>query len=182
VFSANYFGALNELFVNHKTVSSFFNAAQWRPLIAGDGESALCEFCVSSGADALTRSRAYTHFMSFLFGILEECGVEAETQEEKLYRAAVGYCLENYKNPLLHVQDVASALGISKATLCRLFSQRHGGVKAFINQARVEYAMVLLRTTEIGVAQVAEKAGFVDVSVFYRAFKRRFGYAPSESR
>lgn len=182
VFSSNYFGALNELFANHKTVNSFFTAEQWQPLVAGDGETTLREFCVSEDADMLTQAQAYTRFMAFLLGVLEVCGVEVEKQEEKLYRVAVGYCLENYKNPHLRVQDVAAALGISKATLCRLFSQRHGGVKMFINQARVEYAMVLLRTTDMGVAQIAEKAGFAEVSVFYRAFKRRFGYAPSENR
>ncbi len=108
--------------------------------------------------------------------------MESESPQDKLYRAAVSYCLENYKEAQLCVADIAAAMGVSRATLCRLFAERHGGVKAYINRVRVDYAHYLLQNTDLRIAQIAEEAGFAEVSTFYRAYRRRFGEAPTERR
>ena len=183
VFSPNYFGELKEVFFSCKPKSGFFTQAQWHPFLEGEAEESLTSLCLESeDGDQLARAQGNVRTLAFLFDVLRSCGVESEPPQDKLYRAAVSYCLENYKDAQLCVADVAAAMGVSRATLCRLFAERHGGVKAYINRVRVDYARYLLQTTDLRIAQIAEEAGFAEVSTFYRAYRRRFGEAPTERR
>jgi AraC-like DNA-binding protein len=84
-------------------------------------------------------------------------------------------------------QELGSArlcrqFNISRATLYRLF-QDVGGIDAFIRDRRLDRCSADLMDAGLGrgrVREVAERLGFMDPSQFNRAFRRRFGTAPSD--
>lgn len=71
--------------------------------------------------------------------------------------------------------------GVSRSMVYRLFAS-HGGVERFVTKARLERCYEELRRVDperVRVADVAASWGFFDASAFSRAFRKRFGKAPS---
>jgi AraC-like DNA-binding protein len=83
----------------------------------------------------------------------------------------------------LDAEMLATALGLSRSTLYRLF-EPYRGVASFVLDRRLAHARRALcdpqDTRHIGV--LAGDFGFVDPSHFSRAFRRRFGITPVEQR
>lgn len=81
------------------------------------------------------------------------------------------------------LEQVAAAAGVSPPTVTRLF-RRHLGTSplAWVLDARVEAAKLLLTTTALPVAQVARRVGFGDAYYFSRQFRRRTGTTPTTWR
>jgi AraC-like DNA-binding protein len=79
---------------------------------------------------------------------------------------------------------IAARLGMSRSTLYRLFGET-GGVLAYIRDRRLIRAMrILVRgdgARPLRIAQLAYAVGFADEKTFRRAFRRRFGFIPSEA-
>lgn len=80
----------------------------------------------------------------------------------------------------LTVQEIASHVGCSPATLGRVFRRHTGaGPKNWITDEKMRTAKHLLRTTNWTVKEVAEKLAFFDPYHFSRQFKRHVGVPPS---
>lgn len=78
---------------------------------------------------------------------------------------------------------IAAACGLSGAHLARAFRQSTGlPPHAWLNKARVERAMVLLRERRKSLSDIALECGFSDQSHFTRVFARRVGLAPGAWR
>lgn len=183
VFSPSHFGEIKDVFFSYKPKDGFFSREQLLPLLNGNAIEEIEKECKNAGeGDSFFGAHMNVRVLSLLFDILRSCGIESVTPQDYLYRSAVSYCLENFKNSQLSVTDVAFAVGVSKATLCRLFTKRHGGVKSYINQVRIDYARYLLQNTNLHISQIAEKAGFTETGTFYRAYRRSFGEAPTKWR
>ncbi|ACA15075.1 transcriptional regulator, AraC family [Methylobacterium sp. 4-46] len=79
---------------------------------------------------------------------------------------------------------IAAQLGLSRSTLYRLFGET-GGVLAYIRDRRLMRAMRLLVRSDAAqpmrISQLAYAVGFADEKTFRRAFRRRFGFLPSEA-
>ncbi len=79
---------------------------------------------------------------------------------------------------------IAARLGMSRSTLYRLFGET-GGVLAYIRDRRLIRAMrILVRgdaARPLRISQLAYAVGFADEKTFGRAFRRRFGFIPSEA-
>jgi AraC family transcriptional regulator len=75
--------------------------------------------------------------------------------------------------------SIATACGLSPSHFARAF-RRSTGVPphAWLNQARVERAMLLLRQRSQSLSAIALECGFVDQSHFTRVFVRRVGLTP----
>lgn len=90
---------------------------------------------------------------------------------------------ENLRSPRLNPERICRLAGVSRSQLYRLFEPL-GGVAHHIQTERLRQVHRVLAdplgTREIH--RVAEDAGFYDASTFSRAFRREFGYAPSELR
>lgn len=102
---------------------------------------------------------------------------------EKTRNAAMRiFILENINNPDLSVADVCSAFGASRATAFRAFKPA-GGIQRYIMNRRLDraYRMLSLSPELRGqVTRVAFECGFRDTSLFFRAFRDRFGMPPGE--
>lgn len=77
---------------------------------------------------------------------------------------------------------IARHLGVSRSHLYRLF-QRYGGVSAYILRIRLRHAAAeLVRSPSRAITEIAYGLGFSSPSDFSRAFRRFYGYSPSEVR
>ncbi|ASG86120.1 AraC family transcriptional regulator [Salmonella enterica] len=78
------------------------------------------------------------------------------------------------------VAEMAAALPCSEAWLRRLFLRYTGKTpKEYVMDARLELALSLLKQEGNTVSQVADMLNFFDSFHFSKAFKHKFGYAPS---
>lgn len=79
---------------------------------------------------------------------------------------------------------IAEALGISVRYLHRVFALTGQSVLEYANVVRLERARRLLMrgAGRVNIAEIAQEVGFYDSSHFNKAFKRKFGVAPSQYR
>jgi len=94
------------------------------------------------------------------------------------------YIEENIEDPALSPESVAEIFGISRSRLYKLF-QYYDGVASYIRDRRLAQALTLL--TDPGQQQrkiidISLSVGFSSESSFIRAFRRRYGFTPSEAR
>lgn len=88
----------------------------------------------------------------------------------------------NLSDPEFGPEDILANVAASRATLYRDFSPM-GGLMAYILSRRLEMAYHILSMSPRGrgaVSGAAESAGFVSLSQFSRAFRNRYGSAPSD--
>ena len=83
----------------------------------------------------------------------------------------------------LRAEDLGRLVGMSRSNLYRLFEDT-GGVARYIQRERLLEARAVLSdlATTQSISAIAEDFCFADASSFSRAFKREFGYSPSEVR
>ncbi|QRM54396.1 helix-turn-helix domain-containing protein [Sinorhizobium sp. BG8] len=86
-------------------------------------------------------------------------------------------------DPKLECESVRRELGISRTRLYNLF-EPFGGVMHYIQHRRLISAYSALSDPNDRrlIFEIAEQRGFSDGAEFSRAFKRAFGYSPSEVR
>lgn len=81
------------------------------------------------------------------------------------------------------VAEAATAVGVSREHLTRLFSARLGcGPAAWLSRLRLEHAERLLRDPRLTVGEVALRCGFRSASHFCAAFRARMGSTPAAWR
>jgi transcriptional regulator GlxA family with amidase domain len=83
----------------------------------------------------------------------------------------------------LDVPRLARIALVSEAHFIRTFKQTFGETPyRYLQRRRIERAMTLLRTTELGVGEVCLEVGFTSFGTFSRTFRRIVGEAPSTYR
>lgn len=93
---------------------------------------------------------------------------------------AVQYIERNYCNDI-RIENIASAVGISRSQLFRVFKDRFGmSVCRFLTQYRIGIAASLLRKSGMSIGEIAYSVGFFDQLYFSRVFKREKGVTPSD--
>jgi len=89
----------------------------------------------------------------------------------------------NLFNPGLGATQMQRELGLSRSHLYRLF-EPSGGVASYIRHRRLLDAHAALAdvASSLRIVEIGEKYGFCSAADFSRAFKREFGYSPSQVR
>ncbi|MFZ3005270.1 MAG: helix-turn-helix domain-containing protein [Phenylobacterium sp.] len=78
---------------------------------------------------------------------------------------------------------LADGLGASRRTLLRRYKAERGQPPlTFLQGERIEQAKLLLEQTALGVAEIAHRVGYEDVSAFRTLFGRRTGATPGSYR
>lgn len=112
----------------------------------------------------------------------KEYTITASAAHADKIRDAIDLLLEHHAEELT-VDDVAQAVGLSRATLCRYFRRYTGrSVVAFLNEARIDQAKRALHETATPISQIALAVGFGNLSNFNRQFRRAVGRSPREYR
>lgn len=90
---------------------------------------------------------------------------------------------QNMASPDFGPERLARLLAMSRSKLYRLF-ENCGGVAHFINRERLREAHLRLSSQRetLSIHAIGSEVGFVDHSTFSRAFRREFGYSPTEAR
>lgn len=85
------------------------------------------------------------------------------------------------KNLSLHT--LARQINISPNHLSTLFRKETGSTLTdFMNQKRIEHALLLLNTTNWQIQVIAQDCGITDANYFTKLFKRIVGMTPNEYR
>ena len=94
---------------------------------------------------------------------------------------ALAYMAEHYAEPSLTVKHIADACYVSEVYLRKLFV-RYRGVTPFkaLQELRMERARVLAKEKR-PVGEIAAAVGYSDIYQFSRAYRKFFGYPPSET-
>lgn len=95
---------------------------------------------------------------------------------------AIAYIRDNLERADLSVDEVATYVHVSRATLYRAFESL-GGLKEFVTSERIAVAKSLLRVGRIdrgSIAQIAYRTGFKAPEHFSKVFKMRTGLSPTQ--
>lgn len=96
---------------------------------------------------------------------------------------AVFQYIETHYNQVLHLNDVARAVGYSPAYLTHLLHKQTGRtVKQWIIERRMVQARELLQTTSTSIRTIAEQVGYTDAGYFSRQFRQLYGLSPQQWR
>ncbi len=135
---------------------------------------------------------AYQHVTTFIDAVertrkefdrrrRENDQVQAMSMEERM-QAVCEYIEMHLAEPLSRA-DLAGMVFLSEDYFARMFKSVCGrGVKEYVMQCRMEYAMTLLRETSFPVSVVASRVGYDNFSNFAQAFKKYTGVPPKEYR
>lgn len=93
------------------------------------------------------------------------------------------YLYEHFRDPEIDLNLVARSIGISPAYLSRLMKQELGmPFKDFLTSLRINEAIVLMRSTNCSINEIANMVGYKSQHYFSTAFKNSMGISPSEHR
>lgn len=131
-----------------------------------------------------SKDRPLVSMMRMFYGVLEEL-LEENKQLDKGYLIAErihGYISENYAENI-DVADVAKHFSYSPDYVIRLFKRAYGVTPhSYMTSCRIEYAKLLLSTTQLRVGEISAACGYSDFTTFYRAFHEKTGRSPKEWR
>lgn len=83
----------------------------------------------------------------------------------------------------LGLKSVAQMLNVNPSYLSNQFKKATDmTLTDYVNQKRVEYALLLLNTTSLQIQTIAQYCGIPDVNYFTKIFKKIIGKTPSEYR
>jgi len=104
------------------------------------------------------------------------------THEDEAILAAEHYLRNNFAQEL-KFDEVARHLGMSPRNFARRFKDATTDTPlAYLHGLRIAVAKQLLETTQVGVAEIGQRVGYLDPAFFRQLFHRRTGIGPSEYR
>ena len=99
-----------------------------------------------------------------------------------LFDEAVAVIELSYDDERLSVDGLSREIYASPRQLQRAFAEAGTSVRDRVFEVRMERAAALLRESSLPVAVVARSVGYRQPAQFAKAFRRRYGHAPSQWR
>lgn len=131
--------------------------------------------------EAMCTARALA--ISMLAGLRPHWRSLPETFDDALLTAARHQLDLHADDPGFTAEQLALVLGCSRAHLYRLFERQGQTITGQLRESRLQRARTLLETQPgESIGMIALRCGYTDLSAFGKAFRRRFGLAPSECR
>ena len=91
------------------------------------------------------------------------------------------YILNNLEEPLPTTKELSKMFGTNEFTLKENFRNiLKTSIYQFYNDERLKKAHFLIQQTSIPLKEISFLCGFNDYTNFYKAFKKRFDYPPSD--
>ena len=126
---------------------------------------------------------------AFLYSLIRDAAntdaAEAHRRQKNTVTAllpALRY-IDAHVKETISVAELAEQCMLSISRFSHLFKRVTGtGVVNYIHELRVSKAAVLLATTGLSVAEIAERVGFSDAAYFSRVFRKSCGKSPLEYR
>lgn len=81
----------------------------------------------------------------------------------------------------LRLREIAQKAGLSESAFSRRFSAVNGvSFKQYSIEKKLQRAILLLKTTDLKMIDIAAESGFESISGFYGAFKKKTGTTPNQ--
>jgi AraC-like DNA-binding protein len=130
-----------------------------------------CEIACSMIADLGRREKGTGHVP-----------VKATVRDMNRVNEARDILLDRYQRPP-KIPQLARMVGINQTKLKALFKATFGlTVHEFVQKCRMERALDLLTTTDLGIAEIAYALGYNYPASFTHAFRQFYGHAPRSTR
>ncbi len=115
--------------------------------------------------------------------LLEIIKPESEIVHSELCKAVLLYIQENYSNPSLSNEDIASNFNYHPYHLSIIIKKETGKtLHQFLIYYRLINARNLLSATNYGISEIAWRSGFDSPAYFTKLFKQNIGETPKEYR
>jgi AraC-like DNA-binding protein len=136
---------------------------------------------------SLTECETLQEVVEQFDGIAERIAEQYSTTEENKNKVIVETVKEvvkkQYPDLNLSLQSLSAAIKISSPNLSKLFKQyTEMSIPEFINEVRLQEALVLLRDSDYTINEITERVGYANETYFFKLFKRKFGTTPKEYR
>ena len=93
-------------------------------------------------------------------------------------RPVLNYITESFVDKI-YIEKLSDMIGVSPDYFTKMFKESIGKTPIdYINAMRINYAMELLVTTDMPVAEIAEKIGFCNPNYFHKIFKQYMDISP----
>ena len=108
---------------------------------------------------------------------------DGQNRQEAFASSVCRFISEHLSHSALSVGFVADHFAISAPTLQKVIRQETGSsFFDYVEQQRYDRAVLLLQTTSLPIAQIAQECGFNSTNSFYKAFKRKSSLTPAVVR
>lgn len=133
-------------------------------------------------------------FLTFIFKFLRLYHLQhatADTQEseqctnrELVYiQNAISYIRYNFRDPSISIVKIAAAVCLSPNYFGTIFKKHMGETcLSYIKKQRMTFATVLLQNSELTIAEISEKCGYINVPYFISDFRITYGMPPKKYR
>lgn len=119
--------------------------------------------------------------LAHVFSEMHMVDKEAVGGDDLIYKT-VEYVAKNFKEEIT-LDKMSFDLCVSKYVLSRLFAKTfHCNFNRYINNVRLNHAVVLLESTQDSIINIWLDAGFESQRTFNRVFKERYKITPKEYR
>jgi AraC-like DNA-binding protein len=108
---------------------------------------------------------------------------DSKISRELLKLSEILSYIENNYGKSIRLERLASRSNMSVSTLSRLFRKNLGqSPSEYLIKLRLDKAAAMLKNSDSGIGEIAEKSGFCDSNYFSKMFSRTFGVSPREYR
>lgn len=128
------------------------------------------------------RNREYTRMRYLHAGFIPQPEDSTISQTDENFMLKINKIITTHlSSPTLDVTLICKEIGMSRASLYnKIKALANMGVNDYINKYRMEKAMVLIKQTELSIAEIAEQVGFSTSRYFSTAFKQHTGQTPTQ--
>lgn len=113
----------------------------------------------------------------------EQCERELDALgQQQTLAARVRALVPKVEGGFHSLEEIAAKLGLSPRTLKRRLAEQGTGFSELLEQQQRDRALMLLRSQELSLQEVAARVGYSEVTNFARAFRRWTGLAPGAYR
>lgn len=170
---------LYQMFLN-ELMSTLFIIVTRLNLPADDYKDMMQELENISHLDDLQK----THHICTMFGRLcSLASLRNKSAESTFIDSVTAYIEKNYTLPELSLTAIADHFHVNESYLSITFKQHTGtNFSIYLETMRMDYAKELLCSTNRTITDIAGACGYYSSNTFCRAFKRFWGYTPTQCR
>lgn len=107
---------------------------------------------------------------------------DSQAIQDPIVAAGVHYLHQHLSEPITN-EDIARAAGVSRTLFQQRFKQEMGvPIRTFLINSRLERAKMLIASSDLTLADIAQRCGFKHQEYLGDVFKRHFGQTPGQFR